>query len=266
MGQKVVEALGFGSDAKTRKPHLNDHEVAAAAEMLRLKAASMWLEDTPRTTIREVAHDAIPTGPPVCTPPHNLSKSDDIWVDGKIEAEVQRGQLIRGNSPWGSPPFPTKENADNHKKQRKRRLVVDYRRVNARVSRSVYYVKRVGDVVLQAIGSVFYTFLDACTGFNQVMNTRRAREILALAAKSGKFLPVCLTFGPNNGPDDFAYVVDRCYAPGRGRRMRLGCQIDTHRETLAVNGQRRTFNQPRRGPSGKWQLWINHGTFQTYHA
>ena len=45
-------------------------------------------------------------------------------------------------------------------------------------------------------------------------------EVLAIVARSGKFLPVCLTFGPVNGPDDFCYVVDRAFGPGRGRKNR----------------------------------------------
>ena len=45
--------------------------------------------------------------------------------------------------------------------------------------------------------------------------------MLAILARSGQFLPVCLTFGPTNGPEDFAYATDRVYAPGRGRIMRL---------------------------------------------
>ena len=78
------------------------------------------------------------------------------WVDQKLEEEVHRGQLVRGTSPWGSAPFPTKE-APEHKRSRKRRLVVDYRRVNSRVKRSVYYCRRSSDVIGAAAGSAFYT-------------------------------------------------------------------------------------------------------------
>ena len=45
-------------------------------------------------------------------------------------------------------------------------------------------------------------------------------EVLAIVARSGKFLPVCLTFGPVNGPDDFCFVVDRAFGPGRERKLR----------------------------------------------
>ena len=92
---------------------------------------------------------------------------------------------------------------------------MDYRRVNARTLRAIYYVRRAEDVKSDAAGSIWLTFLDAVTGFNQVVNTQRAREMLAVIARSGQFLPVCLTFGPHNGPEDFAYVVDRTFSPGR---------------------------------------------------
>jgi hypothetical protein len=236
--RQVVEGLGFGADWKEKRPSMTEADVSACREVLTRKAAGFWVEGSPRTTLRFVKHDTITTGPPVCTPPHNLGHEAAQWVDEKLEAEVARGQLIRGNSAWGSPPFPTKESAGEHQKKRKRRLVVDYRRVNARVARSVYYCKRITDVLSEVAGSAWYTFVDAVTGFNQVVNTRRAREVLAIVARSGKFLPVCLTFGPTNGPDDFSYVVDRMYAPGRSRRMRLGREWLAYVDDLTVRSGR----------------------------
>jgi len=45
--------------------------------------------------------------------------------------------------------------------------------------------------------------------------------MLAILARSGSFLPKCLTFGPHNGPEDLAFATDRVFAPGRGRKQRL---------------------------------------------
>ena len=67
------------------------------------------------------------------------------------------------------------------------------------------------------------TLVDARKGFNQIANTRRAREMLAILARSGQYLPVCLTFRPTNGPEDFAFATDRVFALGRRRKMRF-CQ------------------------------------------
>ena len=165
-------------------------------------------------------HDTIPTGPPVRTPPHNLKGEEAEWVDKQLQSEVETGQLERGNSEWASPPFATKDFAA-HKRQRKRRLVVDYRRVNSRTLRAIYFVRSADSVVAAVAGSAYMSFLDACKGFNQIVNTERARRMLAILARSGQFLPRCLTFGPHNGPEDFAFATDRVFSPGRNRKMRL---------------------------------------------
>ena len=141
-------------------------------------------------------------------------------MDAQLQAEVETGQLDRGNSEWASPPFATKEFAA-HKTQRKRRLVVDYRRVNRRTLRANYHVRSADGVVRDVAGSALMSFLDACKGFNQIANTERARRMLAILARSGQYLPRCLTFGPHNGPEDFAFATDRVYAPGRNRKMRF---------------------------------------------
>ena len=44
--------------------------------------------------------------------------------------------------------------------------------------------------------------------------------MLAIIARCGQFLSACLTFGPINGPEDFAYVVDRNFAPGKDAKRR----------------------------------------------
>ena len=133
----------------------------------------------------------------------------------------------------GSPAFPTKEFAE-HRRQRKRRIVVDYRRVHTRTLRAVYYVRRSDDVKAEAAGSIFLTFLDAVTGFNQLVNTPRARQMLAIIARSGQFLPICLTFGPVNGPEDFSYVVDRSFAPGPSAKRRFCVEWLAYVDDLTV--------------------------------
>ena len=105
----------------------------------------------------------------------------------QLQAEVDSGQLECGNSEWASPPFATKDFA-KHRRQRKRRLVADYRRVNQRTLRAVYYVRSADGVVQEVRGSAWMSFVDACKGFNQVANSERARRMLAILARSGQYL------------------------------------------------------------------------------
>ncbi len=59
-------------------------------------------------------------------------------------------------------------------------VVVDYRHVNARTRRSAYYVRPAVGMVAEAAGSIWLTHLDAGTGFNHIVNTPRARRVVAI--------------------------------------------------------------------------------------
>ena len=48
---------------------------------------------------------------------------------------------------------------------RKRRVVVDYRRVNQRTVRAAYVLRRVDDIKAEVGGSIYTTLLDAVSGF-----------------------------------------------------------------------------------------------------
>ena len=61
--QEVVKELGFGDDWKERKPYLSEADVAACREVVERKAGGFWLEGSPRTTVRNVLHDCVPSGP-----------------------------------------------------------------------------------------------------------------------------------------------------------------------------------------------------------
>ena len=82
------------------------------------------------------------------------------------------------------------------------------------VKRSTYDCRRSTDVLAAAVGSVWYTFVHA----NQIRN-KRAREVLAIAACSGKYLTVGLMTGLVSGSDDFSFVLDRAFSPGKGRKL-----------------------------------------------
>ena len=89
-------------------------------------------------------------------------------------------------------------------------------------------------MVQDVAGSAFLTLVDACKGFNQIVNTPRASRMLAILARSGMFLPQCLTFGPHNGPEDFGFSTDRVYSPGRNRKMRLCKQWQIYADDMTI--------------------------------
>ena len=63
----------------------------------------MWLPESPRTDARGFQHHLITRGPPVRMGMRRLSKPDTEWVEQAIREDVNRGQLTKGASEWGSP-------------------------------------------------------------------------------------------------------------------------------------------------------------------
>ena len=95
-------------------------------------------------------------------------------------------------------------------------------------------MRNASGVVYGCAGPIWMSLLDAVTGFNHIANTRRARDMLAILARSGQFLLVCMTFGPQNGPEDFSYVVDRFYSPGRDAKRRYCTEWQAYVDDLTV--------------------------------
>ena len=108
--EEVLNTLGL-QDGAPVYDGLTEDDMNAVREVIRRKASVFWIEGSPRTTLLHLRRDTRPTGPAVRTPPHNLKAEEADFVDEQLEKEVRTGQLERGNSPWGSPPFCTKEMA-----------------------------------------------------------------------------------------------------------------------------------------------------------
>ena len=77
--EQVVKGLGFSPGAA--REGLTAADMAAVREVLHRRAAACWIESAPRTTLRHLMHDTVPTGPPVRTPPHHLKGEGAERVD-----------------------------------------------------------------------------------------------------------------------------------------------------------------------------------------
>ncbi|NDD62505.1 MAG: hypothetical protein EBZ36_00750, partial [Acidobacteria bacterium] len=209
-------------------PDLQDIEIRAVSDLIFRKAAVMWREGTPQTTVVGFLHDMVVKGGPISLPPICRRGEAADWVEEKIRKDYARGQLVPGSSPWGSPAFRVSA------KGRKDRMVVDYRRVNALTERATFLMPSADGVKTRVAGSRWFSTADGVAGFNQIKNTPYASQVLAIVSMSGKHLPTSLVFGPRNGPEDFSkfgyrifrrklfrtwflFVDDVCVATGKGR-------------------------------------------------
>ena len=224
--QQVLDAVGLGSELSDDYKHLNVADIAMCRDVVSRKAAAFWIEGGPRTTVRGFLHHLIVKGGPIRLPPHRVKGDDLKFVEESLQTDLRRGQLTRGRSEWGAPAFPTKPG------KRKRRVVIDYRKLNSITEKASFLIPYADDIKEQMSAAWWYTAADAVSGFNHVRNTPEARMILAIVSASGTWLPEALVFGPTNGPEDFQYVVYRAFG-----------------ESCDVYGRRRLLSD--------WQIYID---------
>ena len=90
--------------------------------------------------------------------------------------------------------------------------------VNRRMVMFVYYIRRCRDVKGELVGCAYISGMDGARGFNLLVNTEHAKEVLAVLADCGCFLPEVLQLGPATGPFDFQFCTDELFTgTGRGR-------------------------------------------------
>ena len=130
---------------------LDSDNVAILRWVVRRGSECMCLPETPRTTVQGYRHRLITRGPPVRVGLHRLSRPDQELVDKALKEDVDRGQLVKGFSPWGFPAFLTKEAAEYKAIRRKRRLVVDYRELNRVTVRKFFIIPNSDGIKLSLI-------------------------------------------------------------------------------------------------------------------
>jgi hypothetical protein len=224
----LQKVWGFGVhlDAERYK-HLCPADRDLLTEGMRRCRSAFWIENTPRTVLRCFRHDVETVGAPVRQPPYRLKGPEQDALEACVRDDLKSGQLVRGDGSeeWTSPAFVVR--------YPKVRMVVDYRRVNARTRRSVFILPRGDDQKAAVAPAHLVSMLDAVSGFNHLPNTHRARKVLAMVTLSGIYQPLNLPFGPLNGPEDFQKVMHSIF----GRRLWSGWYV--YLDDLAVATMRR---------------------------
>ena len=194
----VLEAVGLKDDKNEKYLHLSQADRVAVRCAIGRKSAAFWIEGEPRTTLRAYKHDVVTSGPPVRGHPIRLKGDEALFVKGSLQGDIDNGLYKLGSSAWGSWAFSTRPTVE-----RRRRVVVDYRRVNAALRKAIYFIRRCEDVKQELAGSLFYTTVDGLKGFNLLENTDYASKVLAVLSDLGCLLAKVLQLGPCNGPFDF---------------------------------------------------------------
>ena len=225
---EVVESdflISSGDVYPNRKVELEDADIKNSTrvsfEVLceqQHEAFSKNNNDIGRTQLIEMEID---TGDslPVAQSPYTLPLKHYDWVRQEIETLEKSGVIKRSLSRWVSLVivFPKKSVPDE---PLRRRLCVDYRKVNALQPEvkwtdkgtgclSLYPLPKIDEMFSKLGGTTIFSTIDLRSGYYYIGLTRESRAKSAFIMPMGKWQFKCTPFGLSQAPAYFQLLIDK---------------------------------------------------------
>ena len=225
---EVVESdflISPGDIYPNRKVELEDADIKEATRISfealceqQHEAFSKNNKDIGRTQLIEMEID---TGDslPVAQSPYTLPLKHYDWVRQEIETLEKSGVIERSLSRWASPVIvvPKKSAPDEPPR---RRLCVDYRKVNAlqpEVKRtdkgtgclSLYPLPKIDEMFSKLGGARIFSTIDLRSGYYHIGLTRESRAKSAFVVPMGKWQFKRTPFGLSQAPAYFQLLIDQ---------------------------------------------------------
>ena len=225
---EVVESdflISPGDVYPNRKVELEDADIKEATRVSfealceqQHEAFSKNNKDIGRTQLIEMEID---TGDslPVAQSPYTLLLKHYDWVRQEIETLEKSGVIERSLSRWASPVIvvPKKSAPDEPPR---RRLCVDYRKVNAlqpEVKRtdkgtgclSLYLLPKIDEMFSKLGGATIFSTIDLQSGYYHIGLTRESRAKSAFVVPMGKWQFKRTPFGLSQAPAYFQLLIDK---------------------------------------------------------
>ena len=226
--QEVVESdflISPGDIYPNRKTNLDDAEISEETRQKfdriceeRHEAFSKNNKDIGRTQLIEMEID---TGDhiPVAQNPYTLPLKHYDWVRNEIETLEKAGVIERSLSPWASPVIvvPKKSAPDEPPR---RRLCVDYRRVNSlqpevekgdksKGCLSLYPLPKIDEMFGKLNGAKIFSTIDLRSGYYHIGLTQESRAKSAFVVPMGKWEFKRTPFGLSQAPACFQLLINK---------------------------------------------------------
>ena len=226
--QEVIESdflISPGDIYPSRKVELQDadvsHETLQKFESLceeQHEAFSKNNQDIGKTQLIEMEIDT-GSSVPLAQSPYTLPLKHYDWVRKEIETLEKAGVIERSLSPWASPVIvvPKKSAPDEPPR---RRLCVDYRRVNAlqqevkRTDKStgcltLYPLPKIDEMFAKLGGAKFFSTIDLRSAYYHIGLTRESQAKSAFVVPMGKWQFKRTPFGLSQAPAYFQLLIDQ---------------------------------------------------------
>ena len=139
--------------------------------------------------------------------PHTypLSYKEQEELDKFLEENLANGRIRRSESPLASPVFFI------NKKDGKKRMVIDYRKLNDITIKNVYPLPRIDELIQKWKGCIHFSALDIRSGYYNVRMKEGDEWKTAFITNRGLFESLVMTFGLCNAPATFQAMMDSIF-------------------------------------------------------
>ena len=154
---------------------------------------------------------------PINTRPYRLPEAQKKEVQTQVKKLLDEGIIEESCSPWNSPILLVPKKADASG-TRKFRLVVDYRKLNAKTIGNAYPLPDITEILDQLGQAKYFSCLDLAMGYHQIDMNPEDIDKTAFSTKEGHWAYRRMPFGLKTAPATFQRVMNTALSGLTGTR------------------------------------------------
>ena len=143
--------------------------------------------------------------PPIFQHPYRISHTEREYLKNEIKLLMDHGIIEPSDSAWSSPVILVP------KSNGKKRLCIDYRKLNSVTISETFPVPLVLDILERLGDSDWFTTLDMASGYWQVLIEPGSKPKTAFSTPDGHFQFTRLPFGLKNAPVVFIRLMNKLF-------------------------------------------------------
>jgi hypothetical protein len=148
-----------------------------------------------------------PDTAPIAKAPYKMSPVELKELKIQLQGLLDKGYIHPSISPWGCSTLFVE------KKDKKLRLCVDYRSLNAVTIKNKYPPPRIDILFDQLAGAQVFSKIDLCFGYHQIKIRVEDIPKTAFTTRYDLFKYLIMSFGLTNAPTHFMYLMNSVFMP-----------------------------------------------------
>nr|CAE02083.2 OSJNBa0074B10.11 [Oryza sativa Japonica Group] len=149
--------------------------------------------------------DLAPGTAPIYKRPYRMAANELAEVKKQVDEQLQKGYIRPSTSPWGAPVIFVE------KKDKTKRMCVDYRAFNEVTIKNKYPLPRIDDLFDQLKGAKVFSKIDLRSGYHQLRIREEDIPKTAFTTRYGLYECTVMSFGLTNAPAFFMNLMNKVF-------------------------------------------------------